>query len=164
MRLAVRGIFFFLWVEFCAVLLIGCATQGFLSKIQFAKANAQIAALKSKIIQYALCGSIGGMCMLVPLLSAIVSGICAIIVAAIGAASARERKRTDARAAVRAEESLLSMRMMSASIDLGVATAMAVQDQKFNGEMTVAKQNAAEIQKDYQAFLQRTTAHQVSKS
>ena len=93
------------------------------------------------------------------LMVAVVSGLFTI--------DRRRRKKQDAkaeeRAGVRMEESRLSMEMMSASIDLGVATAIAVEGHKINGEMKAAKENAAQAQSEYRAFLTRIAARQVAK-
>jgi single-stranded DNA-binding protein len=100
----------------------------------------------------------------------IISALATVICAALGAlvtVETRRRKRQyekgEARAEVRAEESRLSMAMMSASIELGEATAMAVANQKINGEMDQARQSAKKARADYNVFLERVTAKTISK-
>lgn len=100
----------------------------------------------------------------------IIPAIAAIIVAIIEAIAAQERKKTkdihdklEKRSALRAEESHLSMQMMNASISLGVATAIAVEEHKLNGEMKAARAEAEEAQKAYHEFCERIAAHEISK-
>lgn len=100
----------------------------------------------------------------------IIPAAAAVIVAIVEAIAARERrqqkedkKRVDARAQRRAEESRLSMRMMDASLELGVATALAVENHRMNGEMAAAKKAAAEAQADYKLFVERVAAEQLAK-
>ena len=100
----------------------------------------------------------------------IVSGLALVLVAFITALSTRngrQQKRRDevyeTRSALREEESRLSMKMMSAAIDLGVATALAVEQSKLNGEMKHAKEKAREAQAAYDAFLEKITAREVAK-
>ena len=89
------------------------------------------------------------------------------IITAISTVDMRRRKKQDAkqeaRAAIREEESRLSMAMMSASIDLGLATALAVKEHKINGEMADATASAKKAQSEYRAFLARIAARQVAK-
>jgi hypothetical protein len=73
-----------------------------------------------------------------------------------------DRERTERRASRRAEESLLSMQMQEACLDLAMATALAVERKETNGEMKEAKATAA--QEAYKAFLMRQTAENVAKA
>jgi hypothetical protein len=94
----------------------------------------------------------------------------AVAVAVIGGLFARESRqrkaaqnKTEERATIRAEESGLSMRFMSASIELAVATALAVKEGKANGKMDAAVTKAEKAQTDYYAFVNRVAAAQISK-
>ena len=100
----------------------------------------------------------------------IVPAAAAIIVAVIEAIAAADRKRSkdnEAKAAARAErreeEARLSMRMMDASLELGLATALAVENHRMNGEMTLARDNAQEAQAAYRAFIEKVAAAQLAK-
>lgn len=102
--------------------------------------------------------------------NAIISALSAVCVAILTGLFARDTRRRktredeqDARAKIRAEESRLSMQLMSASVKLGVATAMAVEQQKFNGEMHDARESAEKAQKEYWAFINRTAAGEITK-
>ena len=99
-----------------------------------------------------------------------VPALAAVVVAIIEAIATRERKankvmqdKIEKRAVLRAEESHLSMQMMNASISLGVATALAVEEKRLNGEMRAAKAEAEEAQRAYHAFCERIAAKEISK-
>jgi hypothetical protein len=100
------------------------------------------------------------------IISAIATVICAFI-GALVTIETRKRKRqyekTEARAGLRAEESRLSMKMMSASIELGEATAIAVSGGKINGEMERARASAKKAREEYDALLERVAAREISK-
>jgi len=100
----------------------------------------------------------------------IIPGVFAAIVAIIEAVAARDRKtlkdgreRDERRAADRAEESRLSMRMMDAMLELEIATALAVEGGKLNGEMTAAKRKANEAADTYHEFVEKIAARQIAK-
>ena len=100
----------------------------------------------------------------------IIPAAAAIIVAIIEAGAARDRKRVKCheqkaaeRAERREEEARLSMRMMDASLELGLATALAVENHRLNGEMTAARENAQEAQAAYRHFIERVAAKQLAK-
>ena len=100
----------------------------------------------------------------------IITSIASIVVAIIGGLfginikkqNHREEK-SEQRATLRTKESRLSMKMMSASIELGIATAQAVKTGHANGEVTKAVEFADKAQHEYNSFLQGVTAFQVSK-
>ena len=100
----------------------------------------------------------------------IIPALAAVVVAVIEAIASKERKenkaiqeKTELRAQLRAEESHLSMHMMNAAISLGVATALAIEEKKLNGEMRAAKAEAEEAQRTYHAFCERIAAKEISK-
>ena len=99
-----------------------------------------------------------------------IASIETIVVAVIGGLFIRESRRNkkayekaDAQAALRAEEGLLSMKLTSASVNLGVATAIAIRDGKTNGEVNGALKEAGEAKRDYQDFIKRVAAKQIVK-
>lgn len=92
-----------------------------------------------------------------------------IVVAIIEAFAAKERKcaradreRTESRAKLRSRESLLAMKLADANIELGLATAIAVEHQHTNGEIKAAQEKAREAQKEYQDFMRELTASQMT--
>lgn len=100
----------------------------------------------------------------------IIPAAAAIIVAIIEALALRDRAnvkranaRTEERAKICAEESRLSMQLSYANLELGLATALAVEQHKLNGEMRRAKESAEKAQEEYQKFLQKVTATAVTK-
>ena len=95
------------------------------------------------------------------------SAICVAILTGLFARDSRRRKAAEAdqkaHEQMRAKESRLAMQLMSASVKLGVATAMAVEQKKFNGEMKEARESAEKAQKDYWEFINGTAADEISK-
>jgi len=93
-----------------------------------------------------------------------------VIVALVEALAAMDRKRdkdlrrrTERREEDRAREGRLAMLMMDASLELSLATAIAVEQQKSNGEMKTAKQKAEEAQEKYREFIMEIAARPVAK-
>jgi len=89
----------------------------------------------------------------------------AIVVAIIGgmfAMDSRKRKKhcdeADKRAELRKEESLLAIRLMSASVHVGIESAKAIRDQRANGELTVAIEQAQSTERVYEDFMRKVTA------
>jgi hypothetical protein len=102
-------------------------------------------------------------------LIAVVGGIQAVIVAVVGGLfhieSRRHKKRdenAEARAKIRAEESRLSMKLMSANASLTIATAIAVREGKTNGKMTAALSEAEKARDEYYGFINRVAADQMT--
>lgn len=103
-------------------------------------------------------------------MEAVVSSIAVITVAIIEAISLTERKkeryrreRTEHREQDRARESRLAMRMMDASLDLGLATALAVEQHKLNGEMKAAKEKAGVTKEEYRIFVEEIASSQIAR-
>lgn len=100
----------------------------------------------------------------------IIPAAAAVVVAIIEALAARDRRKTkDERAKEalrekeRTEESRLSMKMMSATLQLSVVTANALTGGHNNGNVERAKSAAEEAEAEYQAFLQRVTAQEINR-
>ena len=83
----------------------------------------------------------------------IISGVFALLVVWIEARATRDRKQTERRAAVRAKESKLAMKMQDANLSLSLATAMAVERGETNGEMKTAREKAKSAQEEYEDFV-----------
>ena len=71
--------------------------------------------------------------------------------------------KAEASAALRAEESRLAMKMMSASVGLGVATAIAVREGNANGAISSALEKASAAQLEYYNFVNTVASKQISK-
>ena len=91
-----------------------------------------------------------------------------VMVAVINGMFSREKKHrqkinesVDRRASLRAEESMLAMRMMSANTSLTIATALALQEGRTNGKMTTALVEAERAQLDYYEFINRIAAQKI---
>jgi hypothetical protein len=54
------------------------------------------------------------------------------------------------------------MKLADANIELGLATALAVELQHTNGEIKAAQEKAREAQQEYQDFMRELTASQVT--
>lgn len=99
-----------------------------------------------------------------------ITALAAIVVALIETAAAwdrrqarAERQRTERRAARRAEESRLSMELMSANCALALTTAKKLAGMHTNGDVEEAMEAAKTAQGRYVDFLQQQAAEQVAK-
>lgn len=93
----------------------------------------------------------------------IIPAIAAIVVALIEVRGTRERKRAEARAARRAQESRLSMDMLFTSSEMCDVLCIALQGGTVNGNVEAAREQAAKARDAYKAFLLDQAATQVSK-
>jgi ABC-type nitrate/sulfonate/bicarbonate transport system ATPase subunit len=71
-------------------------------------------------------------------------------------------KKVEERAALRQQESLLAIRLMSANVNLGIATAVSVKNNEVNGFMDTALKEAEKASEAYQTFLKEIAAKQMS--
>ncbi|WP_295617342.1 hypothetical protein [uncultured Intestinimonas sp.] len=99
-----------------------------------------------------------------------VTALAAIVVAVIEAVAAwdrrqtrKDRQRAEKRAARRAEESRLSMDLMSANCALALVTAKKLAGMHTNGDVEEAMEAAKGAQDAYQDFLLSQAAGQVAK-
>ena len=100
----------------------------------------------------------------------IIAGAAVVVVAVIEAFAASERRsakkhreRSERREAERAKENRLAMNMMAASLELGLATALAVEQGKVNGELSSARTKVRLAQEEYRTFIQEIASRQVAK-
>ena len=100
----------------------------------------------------------------------IIAAVAAVAVAIIETFAAHDRRqakldreRTERRAARRAEESRLSMDLMSANCALALTTAKKLAGMHTNGDVEEAMEDARKAQEAYVDFLQRQAANQVAK-
>jgi len=73
-----------------------------------------------------------------------------------------ENEKIEKRASIRAEESRLAMRLMSANTSLAVATGLALKEGRTNGKMELALTEAGIAQADYFAFINGIASAQMS--
>ena len=102
--------------------------------------------------------------------SEVISAAAIVLVAIIEGMAARDRKKhkidrekSARREQDRATECRLTMKMLDANLELSIATALAVEQHKLNGEMKAAKIKAASVQEEYNGFICQLAARQVSK-
>lgn len=93
----------------------------------------------------------------------IIPGLCTIICAWIGAKSEKRRKKDERRAQLRQNESLLSLRMMDATLQLSVVSANALTGGHNNGNVEAAREAAQKVAEEYQEFMRGVTAFEVGK-
>lgn len=100
----------------------------------------------------------------------IIPAAAAVIVAIIEAIAAHDRKQAKLsknqeaeREQRRAKESLLSMRMMSATLQLSVVTANALTGGHNNGNVEAARIAAENAQVEYEEFLRTIASQEVAK-
>lgn len=86
-----------------------------------------------------------------------------IIVALLGLYIKRTDARNENRARLRQRESLLSLRMIDASLQLSVVTANALTGGHNNGNVEQAKEAAEEAASEYQNFLQEVSTQAIGK-
>ena len=75
---------------------------------------------------------------------------------------AADNAKLEKRAAMREEESQLSMRLMSANTSLAIATGMALKEGRTNGKMDTALAVAGQAQEDYFKFINGIASEQMS--
>lgn len=92
----------------------------------------------------------------------ILPAVATVTVAVVEALAARDRRRAKLREDRRAEESRLSMQMMSATLQLATVTANALTGGHNNGNVERAKSAAEKAEKDYQSFLISVAAKEVA--
>lgn len=97
------------------------------------------------------------------IICASIAGLCTIICAIIGGVSAKYRKKSERRAHLRQNESLLSLRMMDATLQLSVVTANALTGGHNNGNVEAARTAAQKVSEEYQELLRGVTAFEVGK-
>jgi len=95
-----------------------------------------------------------------------VQALAVVVIGGLFARDSRKRKisleKAEVRAILRAEESLLAIKLMSASVNLGMATGTAIKDGKINGIMDKALQEAASAEAAYQHFIKTVAAKQIA--
>ncbi len=92
----------------------------------------------------------------------IISGMFALLVVWLEVRTTRDRKQTEKRAAIRAKESKLAMKMQDASLSLSLATAIAVERGEMNGEMKTAREKVMSAQEEYEDFIHELASEQAT--
>ena len=97
------------------------------------------------------------------IICAIIAGLATVVTSLVGINVSNTNKKIDRRAEVRNRESLLSLRMMDATLQLSVVTSNALTGGHNNGNVERAKKAAQKVAKDYEEFMMETTAHEISR-
>ena len=92
----------------------------------------------------------------------IISGVFALLVVWLQVRMTRDRRQTEKRAAIRAKESKLAMKMQDASLSLSLATCIAVERGETNGEMKTARDKAKTAQEEYEDFVHELASEQTT--
>ena len=95
---------------------------------------------------------------MIPIITGIISAISAIIVAYIGAHTKKMDAKAENREKRREKESLLSMKLMDATLQLSIVSANALTNGTNNGNVEEARDAAKKAREDYEAFLREVTA------
>ena len=98
-----------------------------------------------------------------PYIGYIISGVFAVIVAIVEVRGQRDRKRSEARAERRSQESRLSMDLMFTTSEMCDVLCIALQGGKSNGNVEEARDKAKKARDAYQSFLRDQAANQVTK-
>lgn len=75
----------------------------------------------------------------------------------------KDRKKIEDRAKIRGRESLLSMNMHHATINLAILNAKALTNQKLNGDVREAMESATKAKIAYEEFLNEISANTIVK-
>nr|DAL71998.1 MAG TPA: adaptor protein [Caudoviricetes sp.] len=100
--------------------------------------------------------------MATEIICALIAGVCSIISAIIGLEVKRANELAKKHADLRQKESLLSLRMMDATLQLAVVTSNAVTGHQNNGNVEHARVAAQDVAQEYADFMKETLAHEVS--
>lgn len=99
---------------------------------------------------------------MIQVITSFISAAALIAVAIIETRNAKDRKRVEERANRRAEESALSMQLMSATCDLSIEAVQALRDGHTNGTLERRLKRAQEAQEAYDNFLRAEAAQSVT--
>ena len=91
-------------------------------------------------------------------ITTLISAISAIIVAYIGVHSKRNEEKAEKREKRREKESLLSMRMMDATMKLSIVCSNALTNYANNGNVEEAREAAKKAKDEYEQFLREVTS------
>jgi hypothetical protein len=100
---------------------------------------------------------------MVDIICAAIAAIATIVAASIGLHVKHSNARMERRAALRQKESLLSLRMMDATLQLSIVSSNALTGGHNNGNVERARQAAQKAAADYEDFMRDVTAHEINK-
>ena len=94
---------------------------------------------------------------------AAITAVATIIVALVGANIRKSNARMEERAKLRQRESMLSLKMMDATLQLSVVTSNALTGGHNNGNVARAREAAEKAAAEFEQFMREVTAHEISK-
>ena len=100
---------------------------------------------------------------MVQIICAAIAAASSIVVAVIGVKVNRFNRKAERRAELRRRESLLSLRMMDATLQLSIVTSNALTGGHNNGNVERARQAAQTVAEEYENFMREVTAHEVGR-
>lgn len=95
--------------------------------------------------------------------AALIAALASIVVAVIELRASRDRKRSEARAERREQESRLSMDLMLSTSEMTDVLCIALQGGTVNGNVEEARKKGKDAREAYRVFLRNQAAHQVAK-
>lgn len=99
---------------------------------------------------------------MIEVICAAIAAVSGIAVAVIGRNTTKQNKRAEEHAEARQRESLLSLQMMDATLQLSVVTSNALTGGHNNGNVERAREAAQKVGDAYTKFMQEITAHEVT--
>ncbi len=90
-------------------------------------------------------------------ISAVISGVTAIIVSYVGITQKQIQKRNDEQEALKAEGALIQLEMIQAELKLSKVTAKAVLNQKCNGDVEEAMDWTKNVEIKYTDYMRRVS-------
>lgn len=97
------------------------------------------------------------------IICAAIAAAATIICAVIAGKSKIANDKVEKRAELRRKESLLSLRMIDATLQLSVVSANALTNGHNNGNVERARVAAQEAAEEYKKFMEEITSHEVTK-
>lgn len=97
------------------------------------------------------------------IICAVITAISAIAVALVGSNIRKSNARMEERAKLRQRESMLSLKMMDATLQLSVVTSNALTGGHNNGNVARARDAAEKAAAEFEQFMREVTAHEISK-
>ena len=94
---------------------------------------------------------------------ACITAVASVIVAAIGMNVRKSNAKMEERAKLRQRESMLSLQMMDATLQLSVVASNALTGGKNNGNVAKAREAAEKAAAEFDQFMREVTAHEISK-
>lgn len=97
------------------------------------------------------------------IICASITAIASIVVAMVGISIKKANKEAESHSALRREESLLSLHMMDATLQLSVVTSNALTGGHNNGNVERARAAAQKAANDYEEFMRKATIQEMCK-